>query len=51
MEHKWKIGDEFRILQEKTTPRFMNTDGDIICTYPTNMTAILQVEEINDTFE
>ena len=21
MEHKWKIGDEFRILQEKTAPR------------------------------
>ena len=30
---------------------FMNTDGDIICTYPSNMTAIMQIEELHDPFE
>jgi hypothetical protein len=30
---------------------FMNTDGDITCSYPSNMTAIMQIEEINDPFE
>lgn len=30
---------------------FMDNDGNITCSYPSNMTAIMQIEEINDPFE
>jgi hypothetical protein len=30
---------------------FMDNNGNITCSYPSNMTAIMQIEEINDPFE